>query len=237
MLAIITHNGISLIDPANFKISSSSFPTSSSLECSTSVWSSDNSQLYLADSSSIKRYTPSECLLEELYCGPDTVTCLAMNDKSTILFFATANKVWSLDCTHSPGKVLSSLEPQKDTVTRISMSNDSTLLASVSASAVFVHNLTLSSHTQLKGLPDRKPVTCCSFHQHSGRLLLGVGRDIVVYDSTRPSNPLKTVRIPGGGDVVGVSASPFSKTLVAAVTSNGDVALVDLDKDNGYVIP
>jgi len=118
------------------------------------------------------------------------------------------------------------------------MSNDGTLLASVSASAVLVHNLALSSHTQLKGLPspDANPVTCCLFHQHSRtRLLLGIGRDIFAYDATRPGSPLKTVRIPGGGDIVGVTASPFSKTLVAAATSNGGVALVDLDKDNGYV--
>ncbi|KAH0827105.1 hypothetical protein J3R83DRAFT_4791 [Lanmaoa asiatica] len=236
MLAIVTHNGTSLIDPASFKSSSSSFPISSSLTCSTSAWSPDNSQLYLANSSSIKRYTPSECLLEELYYGSDTVTCLAIKDKSSTLFFAAANEVWSLDCTHSPGKVVSSLKPHKNTVTRISMSNDGTLLASVSASAVFVHNLTLSSHTQLKGLPDRKPVTCCLFHQHSRtRLLLGVGRDIVIYDSMRPSSPLKTVHLPGGGNIVGISASPFSKTLVAAATSNGDVALIDLDKDNGIL--
>lgn len=236
MLAIITHNGTSLIDPASFKNSSSSFPASSSLECSTSAWSPDNSQLYLANSSSIKRYTPSECLLEDLYHGSDIVTCLAMKDKSSIIFFATANRVWSLDCTHPLGKALPSLEPHKSAVTRISVSNDGTLLASVSASAVFVHNLTLSSHTQLKGLPDRKSITCCLFHQHSRRLLLTIGRDIVVYDSMRPSSPLKIVHIPGDGDIVGVSASPFSKTLVATVTSNGDVALVDLDKDNGYVI-
>ncbi|KAG8217793.1 WD40-repeat-containing domain protein [Butyriboletus roseoflavus] len=158
-----------------------------------------------------------------------------MKDKSNIIFFATANKVWSLDCTHSPGKVLPSLEPHKNAVTRISMSNDGTLLASTSASAVFVHDLTLSSHTQLKGLPNRKPVTCCLFHPHSRRLLLSIGPDVFVYDSMRPSSPSKTVHIPRGGEIVGVSASPFSKTLVAAVTSNGDVALVDLDKDNGVL--
>ncbi|KAF8559867.1 WD40 repeat-like protein [Imleria badia] len=236
MLAIITQNGTSLIDPTNFKNSSSnSFPTSSSLECFMNAWSPDNSQLYMANSSSIKRYTPSESLLEELYHGSDTVTCLAMKDKSSLLFFAAANKVWSLDCTESPGKVLSSLEPHKHTVTGISISNDGTLLASVSASAVFVHNLTLSSHTQLKGLPDKKPVNCCLFHQHSRRLLLGIGRDLFIYDTTRPGGSLKTVRIPGGGDIVGVAASPFSKTLVATVTCNGDVVLVDLDKDNGVL--
>ncbi|KAF8136675.1 hypothetical protein EV363DRAFT_1447032 [Boletus edulis] len=236
MLAIITQDGTSLIDPTSLKNSSGSFPVSTSLECFTNAWSPDNTQLYLASSSSIKRYTPSEALLEELYRGSDTVTCLAMKDKSSILFFAAANRVWSLDCTHSPGKVLSSLEPHKNTVTRVSVSNDGTLLASVSASAVIVHDLTQSSHTQLKGLPDRKPVVCCSFHQHSRtRLLLGVGRDLVVYDSMRPSSPLKTVRIPGGGDIVGVAASPFSKTLVAVATTNGDVVLVDLDKGNGIL--
>ncbi|KAG6376419.1 hypothetical protein JVT61DRAFT_2406 [Boletus reticuloceps] len=236
MLAIITQDGTSLIDPTSFKNSSGSFPVSTSLECFTNAWSPDNTQLYLASSSSIKRYTPSEALLEELYRGSDTVTCLAMKDKRSILFFAAANRVWSLDCTHSPGKVISSLEPHKNTVTRVSVSNDGTLLASVSASAVFVHDLTQSSHAQLKGLPDRKPVVCCLFHQHSRtRLLLGVGRDLVVYDSMRPGSPLKTVRIPGGGDIVGVAASPFSKTLVAVATTNGDVVLVDLDKGNGIL--
>ena len=159
---------------------------------------------------------------------------MGMKDKGSILF-AAANKVWSLDCTRSPGKAASSLEPHKNTITSISMSNDGTLLASVSASAAFVHNLALSSHSQLGGLPDGKPITCCLFHKHSAaRLLLGVGRDLVVYDSTRPSSPLKTVRI-RGGDIVDVATSPFSKTLIAAVTSSGDVVLVDLDKDNGYV--
>ena len=234
MLAITTQNGTTLIDPTSFKSSSSSFPVSTSLECFANAWSPDNSQLYLATSSCIKRYTPSEFLLEELYCGSDTLTCLEMKDRGDTLFFAAANKVWSLDCTCSPGNILSSLEPHKSTITKISMSNDGTLLASVSSSAVFVHNLTLSSYTQLKGLPERKPVTCCLFHQHSRtKLLLGIGRDLVVYDSTRPGSPLKTIRVPGEGNIVGVATSPFSRTLVTAVTSNGDVALVDLDKDKG----
>ena len=238
MLVIITHSGTSLIDPASLKSGSSSFPLSNSLECSASIWSPDNSQLYLCKSSSIKRYTPTECLLEDLYYGSDTVTCMEMKGNSNILFLAAASKVWSLDCTRSPGRVISSLEPHKNTVTRISMSNDGTLLASVSSSTVFVHNLTLSSHTQLKGLPERKPITCCLFHQHfRTKLLLGVGHDLLVYDSMRPSGPLKGVRIPESGDIVGVATSPFSKTLVAVVTSNGDVVLVDLDKDNGYVAP
>ncbi|KAG9318759.1 WD40-repeat-containing domain protein [Chiua virens] len=237
MLAIITHNGTSLIDPASLKNSSSSlFPVSRSLECSANAWSADNSQLYLANASSIKRYTPSECLLEDLHHGSDTVTCLEMKDKNGTLFFAAGNNVWLLDYTHSPGKPLSSLEPHKSVVTRLSISNDGTLLASVSASAVFVHNLTLSSCSQLKGLPDKGPITCCLFHQHSRtRLLLAIGRDIVIYDSMRPSSPLKTVRVPGSGGISGMAESPFSKTLVAVVTSSGDVILVDLDKDNGIL--
>jgi protein NEDD1 len=68
--------------------------------------------------------------------------------------------------------------------------------------------------------------------------LLGVGREVVIYDSTRPSGPLRMIRIPGSssGNIVSMAASPFSKSLVAAATSNGDIALVDLDKDNGCVL-
>ncbi|KAF8844560.1 WD40 repeat-like protein [Paxillus ammoniavirescens] len=238
MLAIVTRSGTSLVDPSSLKDPSSSFPVSGSLECSANAWSPDNSQLYLASSTSIKRYTPSESLLEEVYSGSNPVTCLAVKAGSSIVFFAAANKVWSVDCALSPGKASSFLEPHRSPVTTISMSNDGTLLASVSTSAVLVHNLTLSSHTLLRGLPDGKVVTCCMFHQHSRtRLLLGVGREVIIYDSTRPSGPLRMIRIPGSssGNIVSIAASPFSKSLVAAATSNGDIALVDLDKDNGIL--
>ncbi|KAF9246231.1 WD40-repeat-containing domain protein [Melanogaster broomeanus] len=239
MLAIVTQSGTCLVDPSDLKNPLSSFPVSSSLECSASAWSPDSSQLYLANSTSIKRYTPSESLLEEVYSGSYPVTCLAVKGETSTVFFAAANKVWSLDCALSPGKEPSSLEPHKSSLTAISISNDCTLLASVSTSAVLVHNLTLSSYTPLRGLPDGKPVTCCMFHQHSRtRLLLGIGREVLVYDSTRPSGPLKVIRIPGSstGNIVAMAASPFSKTLVTAVASNGDVALVDLDKDNGTIL-
>ncbi|KIJ69191.1 hypothetical protein HYDPIDRAFT_144970 [Hydnomerulius pinastri MD-312] len=238
MLAVATGNGTCLVDPASLKNPSNSFPTSSSLECTANAWSSDNSQLYLAHSTYIKRYTPSEGLLEEVYSGSDPVTSLIAKGKGSTIFFAAANGVRSLDCTPSPGKVLSTLEPHKSSISALSISNDSTLLASMSESAVFVHNLTLSSHVSLRGLPAGKAVTCCMFHLHSRtRLLVGVGRDVLVYDTTRPSGPLKTVHIPGGsaGHVVALTASPFSKTLLAVATSNGDVTLVDLDKDKGIL--
>ncbi|KIK92307.1 hypothetical protein PAXRUDRAFT_830066 [Paxillus rubicundulus Ve08.2h10] len=238
MLSIVTRSGTSLVDPSSLKDPLSSFPVSSSLECSANAWSPDNSQLYLASSTSIKRYTLSEGLLEEVYSGSNPVTCLAVKAGSNTVFFAAANKVWSVDCARSPGKACSSLEPHKSPVTTISMSNDGTLLASASTSAVLVHNLTLSSHTPLRGLPDGTVVTCCMFHQHSRtRLLLGVGREVAIYDSTRPSGPLRLIRIPGGssGNIVSMADSPFSKSLVAAATSNGDIALVDLDKDNGIL--
>ncbi|KAF9227567.1 WD40 repeat-like protein [Gyrodon lividus] len=238
MLAVATRSGISLFNSASLQIPLSSFPVSSSLECSANAWSPDNSQLYLANSTCIKKYTPSESLLEEVYSGSYPVTCLAVKSESNTVFFAAGNKVWSVDCAFSPGKAISLLEAHKSPVTAISISNDCTLLASVSTSAVLVHNLSLSSHTLLRGLPDGKVVTCCMFHQHSRtRLLLGVGKEVVIYDSTRPSGPLKLIRIPGSslGNIVGIAASPFSKTLVTAATSNGDVALVDLDKDNGIL--
>jgi protein NEDD1 len=35
------------------------------------------------------------------------------------------------------------------------------------------------------------------------------------------------------GEIVGLTCSPFSKTLVAVATSGGNVGLVDLDKEKG----
>lgn len=59
----------------------------------------------------------------------------------------------------------------------------------------------------------------------------------MVYDTTRPSGPLKTIPMNDAttGDIVSVACSPFSKTLVAVASAGGSVGLVDLDKDKAYV--
>ncbi|PCH37690.1 hypothetical protein WOLCODRAFT_135777 [Wolfiporia cocos MD-104 SS10] len=60
---------------------------------------------------------------------------------------------------------------------------------------------------------------------------------MLVYDTTRPSAPVKTFTLStqrgGWGEIVSVSSSPFSKTLVAVASSGGNICLVDLEKEKG----
>lgn len=231
MLAIVTDNGVGFADPSQMKHSLTTIPVSTSLKCATGSWASDNTQIYLASSSCIKRYTVSEGLLEEMFSGPRPVTCLVTADNGDTVIFAVDNKIYSLDCNLC--EIVMTLCPNKKAVTILSLSSDSSLLASVAGHEVFVHNMKTTSKITLKGLPDGK-ISCCVFHHHSKKLLLGLGKRVFVYDISNPSAPVNTIDFPGSSaHIVAIASSPFSTTLIAMTTSEGDVALVDLNKKRG----
>ena len=91
-----------------------------------------------------------------------------------------------------------------------------------------------------RGIPAGGSISTCAFHPHSRtRLLVGLGSQLLVYDTTRPSGPTKVVQIDKDqknvGPIVGITCSPFSKTLVAVACSGGAIGLVDLEKEKGCV--
>lgn len=239
MLGITTTSTLSIVDSAVLKKSPSSVPSCIALDQPTSsTWSTDNSCLYICSAHSIYRYDTSANSLDDIYSSTEigAITNIQAKENGTIVFSA-GDEVHLLECS-SNSKITQTYDSHKATVLSLSLSTDNTLLASTSAGAAHVHNLSLGSHIVLRGLPlNGQSITTCSFHPHSRtRLLLGVGRQLIVYDIMRPSGPLKTVALNevGLGDIVAIACSPFSKTLVAAATSSGHVGLIDLDKEKGY---
>ncbi|KAJ6496614.1 WD40-repeat-containing domain protein [Mycena vitilis] len=237
MLAVTTTHQLSLIDPQVLKRPASSLPSCLSLlaPCAASAWSPDNVYLFLSSANTIHQYNPALNTLTDIFSAPvgsPGISHLVSRAKSSLVF-ATADKIHVLEST----KVVQSFDCHKSPITSLALSND--LLASTSAGAAHIHNLSLGSHTVLRGLNlAGQQITTCAFHPHSrARLLLGLGKQLVVYDTTRPSGPVKTIPMndTNTGDIVSVACSPFSKTLVAVATASGFLGLVDLDKEKGFV--
>ena len=165
----------------------------------------------------------------------DPYVSLLVKDRGNTVIYAKGKRV--VVASASSGKVGHTFETHKAPVGSLALSNDSSLLASTSAHAIHVHNLTLASHTVLRGLPSGGgAVTTCAFHPHSRtRLLVGFGTQLLVYDTTRPSGPVKSVPLDkdhkNPGSIVAVTCSPFSKTLVAVACSGGTIGLIDLEKE------
>lgn len=240
MLAVITTDGLSLLPPSTLKGGIATSETSftpqenglTAISCAT-----DNPSLFISSANSVSRYDPFAKGAKAIHTTEyGTITCLVSKDKGNTQIFGSGNKVCILECGSGTGKISKTFDSHKSTITSLALSNDATLLASTSADAVHVYNLTLASHTVLRGLPltGGQKITACAFHPHSrGRLFLGIGRQMAVYDTTRPSAPLKLALMPDGtsGEVVAIACSPFSKTLVAIATTGGDVGLLDLEKD------
>ncbi|KAG6914236.1 hypothetical protein DXG01_001534 [Tephrocybe rancida] len=239
MLAVSATDTLTVLDPTVLKRAPSSVSSCLSLThvASSSTWSFDNSVLFLASAQSIHRYEPTSNVLKDVYTSKsaDFISHIVCKDKGTLIYSA-GDKVHLLECGSTP-KITQTIESHKSSITSLSLSNDYTLLATTSFNAVHVHNLTLGSHTVLRGLASgSQNITTSAFHPHARtRLLLGIGKQLVVFDTTRPSGPLKTIPLneATSGDIVAVVCSPFSKTLVAVATSGGYVGLIDLEKEKG----
>ncbi|KAF8163681.1 WD40-repeat-containing domain protein [Crassisporium funariophilum] len=237
MFATTTTDALSVADPSSLKKAPSSIPSCLDLlqTPTASFWSPDNAFLYLSSAHTIHRYDASSNTLKDMYtCNDgDPIQHLVSRDRTTVIF-ATGDKIHLLECTSIP-KVSQTLESHKTAISSLSLSNDSTLLASTSSTAVHVHNLTLGSHSVLRGLTSGgQDITTSIFHPHSRtRLLVAAGKQLMIYDTTRPSGPVKTIAMTEStsGDITAIACSPFSKTLVAAATSGGFVGLIDLEKD------
>ena len=232
MLAATTTDTLCITDPAVLKKAPSSIPSCLDLinPPTASSWSSDNAFLYLSSAHTIHKYDPSLNSLTDVYTSSesDSIAHLVSKDKGTLLF-AVGDKVQVLE----GGKITQTFDSHKSSVTSLSLSNDSTLLASTSAGAAHVYNLSLGSHTVLRGLTGQS-IHACTFHPHARtRLLIACGKQLMVYDTTRPSGPSKTIVMSesASGNITSVACSPFSKTLVAVATSGGFVGLIDLEKE------
>ncbi|KAJ7273645.1 WD40-repeat-containing domain protein [Mycena haematopus] len=230
MLAVTTTDQLSLIDPQSLKRPPSSLPSCLSLlaPCTASAWSPDNLYLFLASANAIHQYNSALNTLTQIFSSPEAITHLVCKTKSS-LAFASANQINVLEST----KIIHTFEFHK-APTSLALSND--LLAYTSAESAHVYNLLLGSHTTLRGITlAEQRITTCAFHPHSrAKLLLGVGKQLIVYDTTR-SSPSKTIPMNDAStsEIVSVACSPFSKTLVVVASANGSVGLVDLDKEKG----
>ena len=156
---------------------------------------------------------------------------LVAKEKNAVIFSA-GSKVHILECDTNP-QILQTFNTHKTPVNSLTLSNDNTLLASTSSGALHVHNLAVGSHSVLRGLTNQD-IKTSAFHPHvRTRLLVAAGKQLMIYDTTRPSGPMKTIVMneSATGDIAFVVCSPFSKTLVAVATTTGFVGLVDLDKE------
>jgi protein NEDD1 len=240
MLAISTTSSLALLPASSLKHPPKSvkqtytFPSAS--PPTAIAWSSDNASLFATSTSSLTHFTASGDLTAVIPVH-DGAENLLIKDKSALLFSITGTSKIHIRSVSNPEKTAQVIDTHKapKVITSLALSNDGSLLVSTCATGVHVHNLTLNSHTVLRGIP-AGVITTSAFHPHARtRLLLGIGAQLVVYDTTRLSGPSKVISISvdGGtpGHVVDIACSPFSKTLVGVGMSGGWVGLVDLDKE------
>ena len=231
MLVATTTDSLALVDPSLLKKAPSSISSCLDLlEIPTaSSWAPDNNAyLFIASGNTIQQYEPTSNTLGNVYTHEEKITHMVAKTANCVIFSA-ANEIRVLEGSH----ITQTFTSHKGPVNSLSLSNDNSLLASTSPGAVHVHNLALGSHSVMRGLAGIEDSTS-TFDLHlRGRLLVASGKQLTVFDTTRPSGPTKTVVLneSATGSVLPVACSPFSKSLAAVATSGGFVGLIDLEKE------
>ncbi|KAH9901516.1 WD40-repeat-containing domain protein [Cubamyces lactineus] len=244
MAAVLTTTSLTILNHSTLKHPPSVVNSTSPLASppSSLSWSAETGTVFLAsENGALSQYEVVTGTLQDFSIAARTstepVVSLLYKDRGSTIIYGQGQQVVVLST--STGKPANTFDTHKSTITSLSLSNDCSLLASTSAHAIHVHNLTLASHTVLRGIPSSgSKITTCAFHPHSRtRLLVGIGSQLLVYDTTRPSGPAKAIEVDkekkGLGQITAISCSPFSKTLVAVACSGGTVALIDLEKEKG----
>ncbi|KAF5331009.1 hypothetical protein D9619_005244 [Psilocybe cf. subviscida] len=238
MFAATTDDALCIVDASIIKKAPAVIPACLDLiEIPTSSsWTPDNTYLYIASAHAIHRYDPATVSLREVYVDgtPDEILHIVAKDTHSVVF-SKGSKVCVLECERS-ATVSRIFEVYKSTVNSLSLSNDNTYLLSTSRSAAHVHDLAQNLHTPLRGLANLD-VTTAMFHPHNRtRILVGAGKQLVIYDTARPSSPLKTITVTELDSVIAhVACSPFSKALAAVASATGSIALLDLERDKSLV--
>ncbi|TRM58575.1 WD40-repeat-containing domain protein [Schizophyllum amplum] len=241
MLAVAATDSLCLADPAALKRAPSSLSACFSFTAppSAACWASDNAYMYFVSGHKLQKYDPATNSIHVIYETTDeTPICeLLVKDKGTLVTACEA-KVLVIDGIQATPRIAQTLDSHKGPVEHLALSNDTSLLASTAVNTVHIHNLTLGSQTSLRGLTayHGQHISACVFHPYARtRLLLAIGKSLIIYDITKPSTPMKTITLSdaAGGDICAISCSPFSKTLVSVATAGGTVGLVDLDKEKG----
>lgn len=246
MLAASAGRRLTIIDPSTFKYSSAppspSKQTALDVEFSSLTWNHDNTALFVAADGTIRKYDSSGHFNKILHTANDKICHMTIKDASELIY-TKGKEVCIVDCL--TGDVVESIEVHDMDIKAISLSNDSSLLAVASASKCIVYDLNEAPAACLSTFDTESDssFTACVFHTHTrSRLLLSSGQYCLVYDVSKSPSLIKRIPLmPSSitkitGEVVAVTCSPFSKSLVAVGCSGGLISLIDMEKEKRYVL-
>lgn len=238
MLVVSTPHTLATIESSALKKSNITLsPKDLTRSVSSLVWSSDDASLFVAGGGLLRRYALNGWTEKPIYSYEGEIPAFLVKDEKTAIFIHD-NRVRLLDL--DSGRVVKTVDSYESQEPKLlALSSNSSILAVATQSSCLIYDLAGSlSPTTLEGIADHgQRITSMAFHPHSPtKLLLGVGKKLLVYDTAKPSSPSKSISsISIKGDLLSISCSPFSKTLIAVACSDETVRLMDLEKEKGYV--
>lgn len=158
------------------------------------------------------------------------ITCVLVTESGGQVVLSAGSKIHTLK---PDGSTLVSTVNTVFTISGLSMSFDAKALVAYNGKGATVYNLKLGSDNVIRLPSTTNPITSCAFHpQTCQRLYICAGMQLMIYETGKSWSPARIITLPGLDTAVGLSCSPFSKTLITVATYGGNLFLIDTDKEN-----
>lgn len=249
MLALTAGKRLVLTDHTSLKILTKSKVREErntlDIEPTALAWTHDGSGLFLATDGAIRKYDRTGRFERVVCCyqGASSRLLAVMADGSSLFY---ANGDHAVQVAFTTGETTLASGTLSSPILSISLSNDDTTLAICSKFECVLRNLSDSTQVSLGGFPTDTVtnIRTCTFHSHHcKRLFIGCGRYLLIFDTTVPSRPIKTVKLQERAstrrpleNVECIASSPFSDNLVAVGYSHGLIGLAEIKRGKMYIL-
>lgn len=114
----------------------------------------------------------------------------------------------------------------------MTLSKDKELLAIATEGTIAVYNLLTNVSASLNPRHLPGPVECVVFLASKPTTLVAAcGSQLIIFDTTKPNTPLKTITLPATCQVVDMGCLSSGRGYLAVATEEGAVYIIDIEKE------
>ncbi|PVG02592.1 WD40 repeat-like protein [Serendipita vermifera] len=197
------------------------------------TYNGDGDAFIGTQSGSVEKYNNIEQQVVSIFASNDPIVSLLVKDTTTLVVGTKGN----VACVSIPnGETIGESTPVEGAIQSLCLSNDKDLLSIVTQDSVQIKNLSTDNTFTLGLGQSPTNFTLSQFHPRKpSTLVVASDIQIFVFDTQKPDSPIKIIPLGTKQKVVGLIFIPNSKCPLAVALQEGDVHLLDLEKEKPLI--
>ncbi|KAG8807838.1 hypothetical protein FRC17_004241 [Serendipita sp. 399] len=225
------------------------------ITCATALWNGEGDALIGFQTGEVERIDSEGVSKGIIYAFDEPVVAIIQKE-TNVVFVGTENKISTVNidngdlldseinvcpnfCPESAGgDVAQPLQKAPSKLKALDFCADKGLLSIMTENVILLHYLSTSTQVSMNLQRLSSPPSGAIFHPHkAGKMVVFGGSQVVIYDTAKPSVPIRVVPLSAREPIVDVAflSGVESKNTLVVATSYGEVYSIDFDKTRPIV--